>query len=44
LIDDDALHQRLRQASIRRAKTFTWRRTAEETLKIFQDLSAELTG
>jgi alpha-1,3-rhamnosyl/mannosyltransferase len=44
LIDDDALHQRLRQASIQRAKTFTWRRTAEETLKIFQDLSAELTG
>jgi len=44
LIEDDGLHQRLSQASIQRAKTFTWRRTAEETLKIFEDLSAELTG
>jgi glycosyltransferase involved in cell wall biosynthesis len=44
LIEDDGLHQRLSQVSIQRAKTFTWRRTAEETLKIFEDLSAELTG
>lgn len=44
LIEDDGLHQRLSHASIQRARTFTWRRTAEETLKIFQDLSAELTG
>ena len=44
LIEDDALHQRLSHASIERAKTFSWQRTAKETLKIFKDLSAELTG
>lgn len=44
LIEDDALHRRLSEASIQRAKTFTWRRTAKETLKIFEDLSAELAG
>lgn len=44
LIEDDALHQRLSTASVERAKTFTWRRTAEETLKVFKDLSAELAS
>ncbi|MEY2696961.1 MAG: hypothetical protein RL333_1099, partial [Pseudomonadota bacterium] len=44
LIEDDALHQRLRQASIERAKTFSWQRTAEDTLKILRDLSAELAS
>ena len=44
LIEDDALHQRLSTASVERAKTFTWRRTAEETLKVFKDLSAEMAS
>jgi alpha-1,3-rhamnosyl/mannosyltransferase len=40
LIEDDVLHARLREAGCRRAKTFTWRKFAEETMAVYQKVRA----
>jgi glycosyltransferase involved in cell wall biosynthesis len=38
ILEDHALHERLRQAGLARSATFTWRRTAEAVLRVYQRL------
>ena len=38
LATDNALRERLREAGIARAKTFTWRRTAELTMNAYKQV------
>jgi glycosyltransferase involved in cell wall biosynthesis len=40
VLDDSALRQRLRQAGLERAKLFTWRRTAEVTADVYEQVLA----
>ena len=41
LIDDESLRQSLRQKGLVRSQQFTWRKSAEEHLKIFEKVLAE---
>lgn len=38
LIDDAALRKKLASAGLKRAKTMTWRRTAEDSLKVYKSI------
>ena len=38
ILDDSPLKEKLSRAGIERASTFSWRRTAEETLKVFEEV------
>lgn len=40
LVEDDALHARLRAAGCERARTFTWARFAQETLSVYKKILA----
>jgi glycosyltransferase involved in cell wall biosynthesis len=40
LLDDVGLQERLRESGLRRAKEFTWERTARETLACYEELAA----
>lgn len=40
LLEDDALHDRLRGQGLERAATFTWRRCAEQTLAVYRRAAA----
>lgn len=40
LIEDEALHARLRMAGCERARTFTWSRFAQETLSVYKKVIA----
>lgn len=39
VLGDGALRERLREAGIRRAAIFSWRRAAEETLRVFREVA-----
>jgi alpha-1,3-rhamnosyl/mannosyltransferase len=41
LLGDTALRQRLREAGLQRAANFSWRRTAEATLNVYESARAE---
>ena len=38
VLDDDAHRARLREAGLNRAREFSWRRTAEETARVYREL------
>lgn len=41
LLEDDALRRKLREKGLARAKDFSWRKTAEETLGIYRAVAAK---
>ena len=43
VLEDSAHRTRLREAGLKRAREFTWRRTAEETARVYREL-LELSG
>jgi hypothetical protein len=38
ILQDSALHARLREVGLARAATYTWRKTAEAVLQTYQNL------
>lgn len=41
LVDDELLHSRLREKGLARTQRFSWDRTAQNTLSVYQELGAE---
>ncbi|MEZ5428803.1 MAG: glycosyltransferase family 1 protein [Pyrinomonadaceae bacterium] len=39
ILDDDELRSRMREASLERAKDFMWKKAAEDTLAVFEELT-----
>ena len=44
ILNDPAEAERLREAGIERARLFTWRRTAEQTAKVYEQIAAVSTA